>query len=92
MLLVQVVRIPAAGVADFQRYESLVLPLLARYGGKLERRLRSDDGQFEIHIVSFATPDALERYRADSERQQHLPLLRASGATTELIEVSDAVS
>ena len=51
LLLVQIVRIPPEGVAEFQRYESLVLPLLPKYGGKLERRFRSADGQIEIHVV-----------------------------------------
>lgn len=89
MLLVQIVRIPAAGVEDFQRYESLVLPLLPKYGGVLERRLRSADGQIEIHVVSLPSQDALDRYRADPERQQHLALLERSGAITELIELMD---
>ena len=90
VLLVQIVRTPDDGIAAFQRYESLVLPLLPKYSGKLERRLRSADGQVEVHIVSFPTRDALDRYRADPVRQQHLPLLESSGAKTELIEVSDA--
>ena len=89
LLLVQIVRVPAEGVADFQRYESLVLPLLPKYGGRLERRLRSADGQIEIHVVSLPSRDALDRYRADPERQAQLPLLERSGAVTELIEVTD---
>lgn len=88
LLLVQIVRIPAGGVADFQLYESRVLPLLSAYGGRLDRRLRSADGTFELHVISFPSREALERYRADPERQAQLPLLAASGAETELIEVA----
>ena len=89
MLWVQIVRIPADGVADLQLYESRVLPLLPKYGGHLERRLRSADGCFELHVVSFPSAHDLDRYRADPERQAHLPLLERSGAKTELIEVTD---
>jgi len=89
MLLIQIVRIPADGVADFQLYESRVLPLLAQYGGRLERRLRSADGQIEVHLVSFPSAAALDAYRAAPERQAQLPLLERSGATTELIEVTE---
>ena len=91
MLLVQIVRIPPEGVAGFQLYESRVLPLLPTYGGRLERRLRSADGTFELHVISFRSRDALDRYRADPERQAQLPLLTASGAKTELVEVAEVM-
>jgi hypothetical protein len=89
MLLVQIVRVPAAGLEAFQRFELRVLPLMARYGGRLERRLRDASGETEIHIISFPSADALEQYRDSPERAEHLPLLVESGATSELIEVTD---
>jgi hypothetical protein len=91
MLLVQIVRIPVEGVADFHRYESLVLPLLAKYGARLERRLRSADGTFELHLLWVPSVDALERYRTDPERVAALPLFERSAATAELLEVTDIV-
>jgi hypothetical protein len=60
MLLTQIVRIPAAGVDQFQQFESRVLPLLPRFGGALERRVRGHDGPFEVHLVSFSAQDALD--------------------------------
>ncbi len=89
MTIVQIVRIPPAGIAVFQRFESRVLPLMAKYGGRLERRLRSADGCTEIHVISFPSSDDLERYRNSDERAKHLPLLAESGASSELIEVTD---
>jgi len=86
---VQIVRIPAGGVAAFQQYESLVLPIMPRYGGRLERRLCSADGQIEIHVVTFPSQDDLDRYLAESERAEHLHLRTESGASTELLEVVD---
>ena len=66
-----------------------VLPLLAECGARLERRLRSLDGCVEIHIVSFPSREALDRYRADPRRQEHLHLLHESQAVLDLLEVTD---
>ena len=92
MLLAQIVRIPAVGVSDFQAFESLVLPLLPRHGGALVRRVRGDDGRFEVHLVSFPSRDALDAYLADPERVDALPLRDSSGAQFELVEVADVES
>ena len=89
MTLVQIVHIPAEGVAAFQRFESRVLALFPNYGAILQRRLRSPDGQIEIHVMSFPSQGALEAYRADPARGELLPLLAESGATSELLEMSD---
>jgi uncharacterized protein (DUF1330 family) len=51
---VLIARIPPAGVEAFQRYEAAVLPLLAEHGGRLARRLRTDGGEVEVHLVEFA--------------------------------------
>jgi len=92
MLLTQIVRIPPSGVADFQRFEERVLPLLPRFGGALERRVRGHDGEFEVHLVSFPSQDALDAYLAAPERVAALPLLAASGAVAELVEVLDVTA
>lgn len=89
MLLALIARIPPAGVAAFQDYEARVLPLLAAYGGQLQRRLRSGDGTAEIHLVHFEARDGLDRFRSDPRRAEAAPLLAASGAVIELIEVTD---
>ena len=89
MILAQIVRIPSAGVEVFQRFESIVLPLLPRYGGRLDRRLRSADGRIELHILSFPSSHALDAYRADPIRTEHLHLLAEAGAAAELLELAD---
>lgn len=87
--LVVVARIPTGGVPDFRRYEALVLPLLAEHGGRLDRRLASDDGRVEVHIVWFPSPDAHTAYRDDPARAAHAALLARSGAVVELHELRD---
>ncbi len=84
-----VARIPPTGRDDFLAYEDNVLPIMARHSGVLERRLRSADGQTEIHVVSFPGPAAFAAYRADPVRAAQQHLLERSGAVMELIEVTD---
>ena len=86
---VLIARVPPAGVDAFRRYEDAVLPLLAEHGGRLERRLRTESGDVEVHVITFAAPDGLARYRDDPRRAAHAHLLEASGARTELLEVWD---
>jgi hypothetical protein len=66
-----------------------VLPLLEEHGARLERRMRSRAGDAEVHILSFADPDALAAYLDDPRRAEHRELLAGSGAELELIEVDD---
>ena len=59
--VVMVADIPYGAQSAFQAYESKVLPLLARHGGTLERRLRTDDALNEVHVVSFTSQAGCER-------------------------------
>jgi hypothetical protein len=81
--------VAAEGVAAFRRYESLVLPLLDRHDGRLERRLRSADGLVEIHVVSFASPAGYESYMADPERVRHRDLLAGVDLHQRILDVHD---
>ncbi|MEH1166696.1 hypothetical protein V6V47_15060 [Micromonospora sp. CPCC 205539] len=56
--LVAVVEFAAGAEEAGRRYEDAVLALLGRHGGRLDRRLRSTDGQAEVHVIRFdAAPD-----------------------------------
>ncbi|WP_222441142.1 hypothetical protein [Streptomyces qinzhouensis] len=66
-----------------------MLPLLAEYGGRLERRLRTPDDQVEAHLITFPSSADLAAYRADSRRSAAAPLLESSGAAVELLPVRD---
>lgn len=76
-------------VTSFRDYEAKVLPLLPRHGGRLERRLRSEDGLSEVHLVSFESRDGYESYRTDPDRQGHRALIEGKGVEQRLLEVSD---
>ena len=82
-------RLPEGGLDAFEAYERAVLPLLAEYGGRLERRLRTSDDQVEAHLIAFPGDEDLAAYRADPRRAAAAPLLEASGAVVELLAVRD---
>lgn len=86
---VLIVHVPAEGVELFQRYEAAILPLLPDHGGRLDRRLRSHDGQTEVHLISFPSAERFGEYREDPRRAQHSAWMDASGARVELYELTD---
>ncbi len=87
--IAMIAEIPAGAVAAFQQYESLVLPLLGRHGGRLERRRRTDDALNEVHIVSFESQDGYDSYLADKERQSHRSALEGAEVVQRLLRVRD---
>jgi hypothetical protein len=87
--LVVIADIPSGSDKGFQAYEEAVLPLLLRHGGLLERRLRSDDAQTEIHVLSFESPEGFESYLADEDRHSHKGLLDVLGVTQRVLLVND---
>jgi antibiotic biosynthesis monooxygenase (ABM) superfamily enzyme len=86
---VLIVRIPTDGIEDFQAYEDAVLPLLPEFNGRLERRLRNQDGTVEMHIVSFASDADLQNYRNDPRRAAQAWLLEKSSAKLELLSMAN---
>ena len=87
--LVAVLDVTPEGVDAFRRYEALVLPLLGRHGGRLERRLRSRDGRTEVHVLSFASRAGVDAYLADPERAGHRALLDGVTLEQRVVEVAD---
>ncbi|WP_232797124.1 hypothetical protein [Blastococcus atacamensis] len=85
VVVVVVVDVPADGVAAFARYEDHVLPLLVRYGGRLERRLRSPDATTEVHVLAFPSDGAYRGYLADPERAGHRALLDGVTVTQRVV-------
>jgi hypothetical protein len=86
---VLIVRIPAEGIEDFQAYEDAVLPLLPEFNGRLERRLRNQDGTVEMHIVSFASDADFQNYRNNPRRAAQVWLLEKSSAKVELLSMAN---
>ncbi len=63
-------------VAEFEAYERKAVRIMARYGGVIERAVRtsraSDDGSdepFEVHLLKFPSRDLYDAYQDDAERR-----------------------
>lgn len=89
LTLVMVADVAREGVEAFQLYEAAVLPMLERHDGRLERRLRTADGQAEVHIVSFGSRAGYDAYIADPKRAAQRTLLEGVALTQRLLEVID---
>ena len=89
LTFVMIAAMSPEAVTSFRDYEGKVLPLLRRHGGRLERRLRSQDGLSEVHLVSFDSREGFESYLADPERQGHRTLIEGKGVEQRVLEVSD---
>ncbi|WFE38283.1 hypothetical protein [Micromonospora sp. WMMD998] len=88
VLLVALVDLSADTEAG-QRYEDAVLALLDRHDGQLERRLRTGDGETEVHVIRFATRAGYEAFLADPDRAALRAELGDAAPTTRVLEVRD---
>lgn len=89
MTIVMVADIPSGAEAGFQAYESAVLPLLPRHGGRLERRFRTGDALTEVHIVSFESQEGFMACLADEDRLSHKGLLDGLDVAQRVLLVDD---
>ena len=60
MLVLVQIDLSQAELALFDAYEAEVLPLLGKYGARLEERLRAEDGNSEVHLLYFPDDQALD--------------------------------
>jgi hypothetical protein len=61
---------------EFEEYERKVSRIMIRYGGAMERVIRTSgvsddrsDEPFEVHVLRFPSRDLYEAYRDDAERR-----------------------
>ncbi|QLQ39131.1 hypothetical protein [Micromonospora robiginosa] len=88
VLLVALVDLSADAAAG-RRYEDAVLALLDRHDGTLERRLRTGDGQTEVHVIRFASRAGLDAFLVDPDRAALRAELGEAAPTTRVLEVHD---
>ncbi|MFI7547842.1 hypothetical protein [Actinoplanes sp. NPDC049599] len=87
--VVALVEMAAGHVEAGARYEDAVLALLGRYGGKVERRLRTGDGGTEVQVLTFESRAGYEAVLTDPERLALRAGLGDAAPTTRVLEVSD---
>ncbi|WP_239133980.1 GNAT family N-acetyltransferase [Rugosimonospora africana] len=86
-----VVDIPEEHRDAGQRYEDLVLPLMASHGGRLEQRLRTEDSCTEVHLLSFASREGYEAFVADPRRAEYREQLGDVRLTSRVLEVHEVI-
>jgi hypothetical protein len=71
--------------AESEAYERNVSRIMARYGGVIERAIRTskalDDGSdepFEVHVLKFPSRDLYDAYRADGRHRRDTQAKRSS--------------
>jgi hypothetical protein len=79
----------------FNEFESFAIPIIAKYNGKLELRIRptkdtiiesSIEQPYEVHLVSFQTEEDFEHFKLDEERKKYLHLKQQSVRVAILIK------
>lgn len=97
ILITQLIYIVPGQEEVFEKFESVAIPTIARYNGRLLLRLRPAEDSFieihiekpyEIHLVEFATQKDFEDFKQDEERKQFLHLKDQSIKASILIQGS----
>jgi hypothetical protein len=79
----------------FDEFESVAIPLISKYNGKLLFRVRPNHNDYiehsmevpyEIHLVEFASEGDFENFKTDKEREKILHLKQRSVKSTLMIK------
>lgn len=72
---------------DFDQFEAVAIPLIAKYHGRLLFRVRPGEEAFiqymgekpyEIHLVEFSSQQDLENFSKDEQRKKYVHLKEMS--------------
>lgn len=92
--ITQLIYIEPGEEKSFDQFESIAIPIIAKYNGKLLLRVRPDDSSFiepgverpyEIHLVGFDAEEDFQRFMRDEERNSVLHLKDRSIKSSVLI-------
>jgi len=93
--LTQLIYIKEGQENIFNEFESVAIPIILKYNGRLTLRIRPEKEAFieanieqpyEIHLVEFDTEQDFENFKKDEERKQFLHLKKQSIRTSILIK------
>lgn len=91
IIITQLVYIVEGKEQLFDKFESLAIPLIAKYNGQLLLRLRPDaksilaatiDAPYEVHLVEFDSEADFRSFSEDEERKSFLYMKERSVKTT----------
>ena len=79
----------------FDEFESVAIPIISKYNGRMLFRVRPDnsayiqhqvDKPYEIHLVEFDSEGDFENFRKDEERKKFLHLKEQSIKSSIMIQ------
>ena len=79
----------------FDEFESIAIPIILKYNGKLLLRVRPTENSFieshidkpyEIHLIEFDTQQCFDNFMKDEERKNYLHLKAQSIKSSILIQ------
>ncbi|HEX8059657.1 MAG TPA: DUF1330 domain-containing protein [Cyclobacteriaceae bacterium] len=85
--ITQLIYIQAGQEKIFNQFESVAIPIISKYNGRMLMRLRPDDSAFiemdmekpyEIHLVEFDSEQDFRNFMKDEERKKFLHLKEQS--------------
>ncbi|MBP6794127.1 MAG: DUF1330 domain-containing protein [Saprospiraceae bacterium] len=91
--ITQLIYIQAGQENTFDEFESVAIPIISKYNGRLLFRLRPDskayiesciENPYEIHLVEFNSEDDFHQFLQDEERKKFLNLKEQSIKTAAL--------
>lgn len=83
ILITQLIYIIDGQEKTFNEFESVAIPAISKYNGRLLLRIRPTgstfieahiDRPYEIHLVEFETQQDFDKFRQDEERKKFLHL------------------
>lgn len=92
MLRLVMIDLTGADLPVFEAYETKVLALVQKHGGRVDVRVRSLDGARETHLLFFPDAPTYERYRDDPARLAIRSEWESSGARLTAEEVEEVIS
>jgi uncharacterized protein (DUF1330 family) len=93
--ITQLIYIVAGQENIFNQFESVAIPIISKYNGRLLFRVRPNDDSFiehhidkpyEIHLVEFNTEQDFKNFTQDEERTRFLHLKEQSIKASILIQ------
>lgn len=85
--ITQLIYVKPGQEAIFDEFESVAIPIVAKYNGRMLFRLRPtqenyimqpDEPPYEVHLASFNSEEDFEAFKQDKERAKFLHLKDAS--------------
>lgn len=95
ILITQLIYIKDGQEQIFDEFESIAIPTISKYNGRLLLRVRpaednyienAIDKPYEIHLVEFNTQQDFDNFKQDEERKKFLHLRDQSIKTSILIQ------